>query len=220
MCNYTMEIALGVAALVVAILVFLFGDNVLHRITGHHLFREKRRKSIRESQSPLSWTKAAETALTNFQSQTPKYKWGKTHFTVIEEYAVGKGRAVSTIAIFSIPAKKEHADIQDLLIEKHKVIFDFSGDILQRKPIPYDRRPAFPQIAEIQGGTCSSRVESVSFPVAFPSKPTVLITPISEKPSLYNLIGVSTTGFTVNIYNDKRERLDDIRFNWLAFLRE
>jgi hypothetical protein len=67
-------------------------------------------------------------------------------------------------------------------------------------------------------GSCPDERRSVTFAVAFPSTPIVLVTPISDKPCSYALSSVSTLGFTVNIWSTQGEPVGDVSFNWVACL--
>lgn len=58
----------------------------------------------------------------------------------------------------------------------------------------------------------------VTFPVAFPATPIVLISAVSKKPCMYTLSDISTTGFTINWWDVVGEPVKDVAFNWLAYL--
>ncbi len=62
------------------------------------------------------------------------------------------------------------------------------------------------------------RTKTVTFIVAFPSKPHVLVSPVSKKPCVYTLSDVSPTEFTVNFWNAQNNQVQDVSFNWLAYL--
>ncbi|MBM4429491.1 MAG: hypothetical protein FJ026_03970 [Chloroflexi bacterium] len=74
----------------------------------------------------------------------------------------------------------------------------------------YDSRPFYSL-----DGWCRSGTRTVTFTVAFPATPHVLVSPISKKPCTYALSEISTTGFTVNFRTEQHE---EVAFNWLAFL--
>lgn len=144
------------------------------------------------SQLPLSWNKAAGTAVIQFQDQMPQYGWGSSHTAYMDQYVVSKGRAVGTLVI---TAKTDSSKLTDKprVVERHEVTFDRTGDIIRRKPIRLDEKISFPQPFDIQGGRCPAGTTWLTFPVAFSSTPTVIVTPISDTFRQPMLRNVSTT---------------------------
>jgi len=58
----------------------------------------------------------------------------------------------------------------------------------------------------------------VTFKVAFPRTPDLLVSPVSEQPCTYTISGITTTGFTINFWSQQDKPLDGLSFNWMAYL--
>lgn len=133
-----------------------------------------------------------------------------------EDYVLSKERKVM-IATVSVANSQGQAFIERPRTEAiYEILFDGTGDFSRVESIPNKEQILFPPTAEIQGGTRPAGKRSVTFAVAFPSKPIVLVTPRSEKPCSITLSSVSTTGFTVNMWDVNNHPVNDISFNWMA----
>ena len=210
--------------IIVASVVLFFGDNLYKQAVGHSIFDSIRLKLRRERPPLLSrpihrnWELAAEKALGHFQTKMPKYKWGTYHNANREDYDVSKGRAVMTITI-SIANAREQALIDNPpILERYELTFDHIGDILQIKKL--NKQNALPpQTFDIQGGIRPAGTTWLTFNVAFPSTPVVVVTPKSDKFRNAILSNVSTTGLNVKIQDEQGVFVNDTPFIWEAHLR-